>query len=120
MILLIILLLLFGCSPKIPEPETIKAEASEVEVNKKIDYHVRYIVEKGDVKFEWIIPTASFNDENGVKIRLFINGKFYNEYDRAAFIVKNLQPGHHQFRFDLVNNQTEVITRLQEISITIK
>src|SRR5690606_25737215 len=98
-----------------PEPKTIVAEASEVQKDHSF-FSIRHIIQGNDVKVECIVPTVSFNknDEQAAKIRLYIDNRFYNEYDTAAFVVKNVQAGSHNFRIEVVsldNNQSLGLSR---------
>lgn len=115
MIMIIVsLIIVTGCDNKIPEPETIVAEASEVQKDHSL-FSLRHIIQDNDVKIECIVPTVSFNkmDDQAAKIRLYIDNRFYNEYDTAAFVVKNVQSGSHNFRIEVVSldNQSLGLSR---------
>lgn len=113
-----ILILITGCGQKIPEPESFEAKAAELE---KKDAGIQHFVDGKHVKVECFVPTVSFNktDKNSAKINVYIDGEFYNEYDTAAFIIKNLGVGSHKMKVEVVglNDQTSHVSKSFEVKI---
>lgn len=111
--------LITGCGQKIPEPESFTVEASELEEKSAIQ--VQHFVDGKHVKVECYVPEVSFNeeDENSAKINVYIDGEFYDHYDTAAFIIKNLEAGSHKMKVEIVglNNQTRHLSKIFEVKI---
>lgn len=116
----IIFILITGCGQKIPEPESFTAEASELG-KKDSDIQVQHFVEGNRVKVECFVPEVSFNkaDRNSAKINVYIDGEFHDEYDTAAFVIKNLEAGSHKMKIEVVglNEQTFQLSKSFEVTI---
>ncbi|WP_062105182.1 hypothetical protein [Bacillus niameyensis] len=119
-IIIVSLIIVTGCVNKIPEPETIIVEASEVQKDHSL-FSFRHMIQGNDVKIECIVPTVSFNknDDQAAKIRLYIDNRFYNEYDTAAFVVKNVQAGPHNFRMEVVSLENQSLGLSRNFLVTI-
>ncbi|OCA83936.1 hypothetical protein [Pseudobacillus wudalianchiensis] len=100
-----------GCRTNVPEPETFSPSASsseaEVQAAEK-GWTVRHLLRGENVFVELIVPGVSFSN-NGTnshkkgQVAVYVNGKHYNTYHTAAFIVKGLDPGRHQIDIKLVD-----------------
>lgn len=113
------LLFVLGCTPKVPEPESIKVEAAE-----RKDIVIHHMVKGNNVLIECIPTGVSFSNEkmdmDKGKILLYVNGQLHHEYNTAAFIVKNLTAGTHKLKVELVKPNNEPFDMSKEFFVTIK
>lgn len=120
MVCLFLFVLLTGCRHKLPEPESLIAEASDHSKSPKI-MDIRYVVEGRNVKVECIIAGVSFvNGKEQGKVLLYVDGQQYGEYDTAAFVVKNLAPGTHRLKIDVVKQNNKSFGINHQFMVTIK
>ncbi len=112
MILYTLAALIFsGCAQKLPDPEAEKAKAMETEVKAGKQITVRHNVQGNSIYIECFIPGISFSRSNVEgqlgKALLYVDGQLYNEYDTAAFVVKNLPSGVHTFTIEVVDKDNK-------------
>ncbi|MFS0645060.1 hypothetical protein [Siminovitchia sp. 179-K 8D1 HS] len=117
-----VLLFAGGCAQRLPEPESMKAKASEESQTQKTLTVHRNV--KGNTLFiECFVPSISFSNQSGVKnkgkARLYMNGKFHSEHETAAFIVKDLPKGVHAIKIEIVNLNSEPVGLSEQFSVTI-
>ncbi|MBS4198836.1 hypothetical protein KHA93_04110 [Bacillus sp. FJAT-49732] len=116
MVCLFLFFLITGCRQKLPEPESYVAKASD-HINKSPQLmDVRHIVDGRNVKIECIVSGVSFVnniDHNYGKIIVYVDGLRHGEFTTPAFIIKNLSPGTHRLKIDVVkpNSQSFGINR---------
>ncbi|MCR2820838.1 DUF2846 domain-containing protein [Lederbergia panacisoli] len=120
MVCLFLFVLLTGCRHKLPEPESLIAEASD-HSNRPQIMDIRHVVEGQNVKIECIISGVSFvSGKNQGKVLLYVDGQRYGEFNTAAFIVKNLEPGTHRLKIDVVKQNNESFGINHQFLVTIK
>ncbi|MBS4193869.1 carbohydrate-binding protein [Lederbergia citri] len=121
MVCLFLFVLLTGCRNKLPEPESMIAEASD-QINRPEIMNIRHIVEGRNIKIECIVTGVSFvsSDKSNGKILLYVDGKQYGEYTTPAFIVKNLEPGTHRLKIEVVNHNRLSYGINRQFLVTIK
>ncbi|MBD8007017.1 hypothetical protein [Bacillus norwichensis] len=112
MILYTLAALIFsGCAQKLPDPEAEKAKAMETEVKASKQITVRHNVQGNSIYIECFIPGISFSPSNAGgqlgKALLYVDGQLYNEYDTAAFVVKDLSSGVHTFTIEIVDKDNK-------------
>lgn len=119
----IVFLLASGCAQKLPEPESMKARASE-ESTKQKTFTVHPILKGNTLMVECFAPSISFSNQseakNKGKARLYMNGTFHSEHESAAFIVKDLPKGVHDIRIEIVNDNNEPVGLSEQFSVTIQ
>ncbi|MGD6803552.1 hypothetical protein ACQCVK_00190 [Rossellomorea vietnamensis] len=113
-IFLMAIICLAGCREDIPEPESFgmehEAEAATLNSWDNKEVTVRHIVQGSQVYVECIVPGVTFSTgKKGKKgkIVVSVDGKRYDEYHTAAFVIKGLNKGIHHVKVDIVgkNNQ---------------
>jgi hypothetical protein len=129
--------LIGGCSHDKPEPETkvdvvsmkiVETEKEAIETLKlssKRSMIVHQHVKGQNVYVECIINNFSFgaseqNRQPGKGyVQLYVDGKRLYAVSQAAFIIKNLSPGRHIIKLELMKNQKESygISESFEVSI---
>lgn len=118
----IVLLFAGGCAHRLPEPESMKAKASEESIDQKT-FTVHENLKGSTLFIECIVPSISFSNQSGKKnqgkARLYMNGTFHSEHTTAAFIVKDLPKGVHDMKIEIVNLNNEPIGLSKEFSVTI-
>ncbi|MBW8348658.1 hypothetical protein K0H71_04230 [Bacillus sp. IITD106] len=121
LVCLFLFVLLTGCRHKLPEPESMIAEASD-QINRPEIIDIRHIVEGRNVKIECIVSGVSFvsSDQNNGKIMLYVDGEKVGEYKTPAFIVKNLEPGTHRLKIEVVNQNNLSYGINRQFLVTIK
>jgi hypothetical protein len=117
-----LLLLVTGCVQKVPEPQSILVEASEMQrVPTSLD--VRHHVYGNNIRVECIAEGVSFVDasthQKQAKILLYIDDQLYGEFNTAAFIVKNLKPGTHKMNVEVVQPNNRSLGLKHQFFVTI-
>jgi hypothetical protein len=85
-----------------------------------VDMVVNHKIINGDLYIECIVPNFNFTqNENGKKsgeghLVLFINGTKVDEIHRAAFILKDLPPGTHTIKVQVVHNDNSPYKSLEK------
>lgn len=112
-------IILSGCEKQIPEPKAVQAEeiGKSYEASSKLT--IRHMVQGNNLLVECIIPELSFNSKSNVKIKLYVNGNEFAEYETAAFIVKNLKPGKQDIEVEIINPDNQSIRLYDKFSVII-
>ncbi|WP_044022674.1 hypothetical protein [Bacillus sp. SG-1] len=125
-ILLLFILCLAGCKEDIPEPESfgfeLEAKAATHSSQAKTEVTVRHIVQGSQVYVECIAPGITFTSgKTGKKgkIVVSVDGKRFNEYHTAAFVIKGLNKGIHHVKLDIVANDNKSLGLQKQFYITI-
>ncbi|MGM0844474.1 MAG: hypothetical protein ACQEUT_05815 [Bacillota bacterium] len=120
-ILLLVILCLAGCKEDLPEPETFglerEAEAATFKSQDKENVTVRHIVQASQVYVECIAPGVTFSSgKKGKKgkIVVSVDGKRYDEYHTAAFVIKGLEKGIHHVKVEIVAKESQQSWGLQK------
>ncbi|NHM29669.1 hypothetical protein [Neobacillus terrae] len=120
-IAMILLLSIFaGCQRDMPKP---RAKASMVKASEKKpdnsslsqrmdagkkDFSVHYDIRGKNLLIECMVNGVSFRQNDPTqkklgKIAVWVDGKKKEEVASAAFIVRNLSPGAHRIKLDILN-----------------
>jgi hypothetical protein len=121
---------LLACQRDIPEPETRIKVVSAAELSKDLiskqgnPFQVRSFVKGNDVYIECFISNFSFRKEDkkgnrSGKMLVYVDGKKYNQYSSAAFIVKDLTTGNHRITLQLVDSNGQKTAMKRELVISI-
>jgi hypothetical protein len=121
-ICMIMLLLAGGCAQKLPEPESLKAKASEEGIQNQLRVH-RYI--KGNALYiECFAPAVTFSgmsrEKTKGKIHVYMDGQFHSEYHTAAFIVKDMPKGVHKMKVAIVHPDGKSLGLSEQFTVTIE
>lgn len=118
----LVIIVVSGCAHRLPEPETEKAKAMESTVGTNKDITVHHNVQGNTLYIECFIPGVSFSSSKSGsqlgKALLFIDGQLYNEYETAAFIVKDIPSGSHTFKIEIVNQDNQPLGIKKEFTAT--
>jgi hypothetical protein len=127
--ILMFAVVLSACQRDIPKPENnvievFAAENSIIKENKKNSFHVKSFVRGNNVFIECMITNFSFRErdhsqDNSGKMLVLIDGKRYKEYSTAAFIIKDLESGHHRITLQIVNQNGHLTSLKREIVVVI-
>jgi hypothetical protein len=125
-ILLFLIIGLAGCQEDMPEPESFgtepEAKAASVSTEGKTKITVRHIVQGSQVYVECIAPgvtfTAGKTGRKG-KIIVSVDGKRFDEYHTAAFVMKGLDKGIHHVKVDIVSKDNTTLGLQKQFYITI-
>ena len=118
---------LAGCRTNIPEPESISPSASMSEAEAQATekkWTVRHLLRGENLFVELIVPDISFSN-NGTnphkkgQVAVYVNGKHYNTYHTAAFIVKGLEPGRHQINIKLIDQRNRSLGYEKSFAVSI-
>ncbi|PLR79231.1 hypothetical protein CU633_01370 [Bacillus sp. V3-13] len=130
---------LTGCRRDLPEPETatkVHAESSlpaeisgdaTVSAFKQAEnrtFTVQHHIKGNNVFVECVVTGISFRaphetgKEQG-KIVVFVDGKKTEEVTAAAFILKNLSPGTHRIKLEVVQPNNQPYQLKNEFSVII-
>jgi hypothetical protein len=120
---------LTACQKDIPKPENNAVEVFAVEnllaIDNRIDpFYVKSYVKGNDVFIECRVSNFSFRDsgnkrESTGKLLVFLNGKKYNEFSTAAFILKDLKGGNHRITLQIVNQNGHFTSLKRELLVNI-
>ncbi|WP_421384421.1 hypothetical protein ACOJQI_07185 [Bacillus salacetis] len=125
-LLLLLIVCLTGCKEDMPEPESfgteLEAKAASISAQDKKDVTVRHIVQGSHVYVECIAPGITFTSgksgEKG-KIVVSVDGKRFEEYHTAAFVIKGLKKGIHHVKVDIVAKDNTPFGLQKQFYITI-
>ncbi|GLY10600.1 hypothetical protein ACP2W0_11605 [Pseudobacillus badius] len=127
--LAIILTMFFfaGCSPNIPEPETMSPSASMSEAEAQTlgeSWTVKHLLRGKNVFVELVVPGVSFSKDRGNsqakgQVAVFVNGKHYQTYHTAAFIIKGLDAGRHQIDIKLTDESSRPLGYEKSFTVSI-
>lgn len=122
--LVLVMMIVSGCTQRLPEPEVEKAKAMESTFDNKKEIIVHHSVDGNTLYIECFIPGVSFSNVKAGsqlgKALLFINGQLYNEYETAAFIVKDIPSGTHTFKIDIVDRDNQPLGISKEFTATVQ
>ncbi|PLR84088.1 hypothetical protein CVD25_12780 [Bacillus canaveralius] len=138
LVLLFVLVCLTGCQSELLAPETgttVRAESlpavisenSTVFAFKQAEnetFSVQHHVKGNNVFVECFVTGISFRaphetgKEQG-KIVVYVDGEKREEVTAAAFIIKDLSPGTHRIKMELVNPYNQPYQLKNEIHVTI-
>jgi hypothetical protein len=121
---------LIACQRDLPEPETNSLVVSAAQlpnnvVSKQRDsFQVKSFVKGNDVFIECRISNFSFREHNknrnrSGKLNVYVDGKKYNQYSSAAFIVKDLNRGNHRISLQIVDSNGHKTSLKKEMVINI-
>lgn len=127
-ILILLVLVLAGCKEDMPEPESfgteISAEAATISQQDKAEITVRHIVQGSHVYVECIVPGVTFTSGKSSskkgKIVVSVDGKRYNEYHTAAFVIKGLNKGIHYVKLEILGEDNKSLDLQKQFYITIQ
>jgi hypothetical protein len=125
-LLLLFIICLAGCKEDMPEPESfgteLEAEAASLSSQDKKEVTVRHIVQGSHVYVECIAPGITFTSgkpgKKG-KIVVSVDGKRFDEYNTAAFVIKGLNKGIHHVKLDIVAKDNTSLGLQKQFYITI-
>ncbi|RIW27452.1 hypothetical protein D3H55_22870 [Bacillus salacetis] len=124
--LLLLILGLAGCQEDMPEPESfgqkLEAKAASVSSADKAEITVRHVVQGSQVYVECIARGVTFNADNAGrkgKIIVTVDGKRFDEYHTAAFVMKGLNKGVHHVKVDVVSRDNTALGLQKQFYITI-
>jgi hypothetical protein len=118
-----LLLILTGCKEEIPEPESFNFITKAEAATEKSSISVKHVVQGKQVYVECIVPNVTFSSNNvrkqKGKIVVTVDGKRYEEYRTAAFIIKGMNKGVHHLKVDVhgLNNKPLGISKQFYITI---
>jgi hypothetical protein len=121
---------LMACQKDIPEPETKSLVVSAAQLpnivvsNQRESFHAKSFVKGNDVFIECRISNFSFREHNknrnpSGKMIVYVDGKKYNQYSSAAFIVKDLTSGNHRISLQIVDSNGQKTALKKEMVISI-
>lgn len=127
---------LIGCHRDLPKPETkvkaananqIKSDVLPVynQGSKQIpSIYVQHKTKGNNVFIECILTGISFRapehaGEKTGKLIVWVDGKRTNEVSSAVFIMKNLSPGNHKIKLEVVNLNNEPYGLSKEFLVNI-
>ncbi|MCP3741752.1 hypothetical protein [Rossellomorea sp. BNER] len=124
--IIIVLSLLAGCRDDLPEPETNQKPSAIETVSsvakKKAEMTVRHVVQGNQVYVECIVPDVTFSNNNSTqkgKIVVSLDGKRFNEYNTAAFIMKGVPKGVHHLKVEIVKPNNKPLGISKQFYVTI-
>jgi hypothetical protein len=126
-IFFLLIICLAGCKEDMPEPESfgteVTAEAATISPQDKTDVTVRHIVQGSHVYVECIAPGITFTSGNSSskkgKIVVSVDGKRFNEYHTAAFVIKGLKKGIHHVKLEILSKDNKSLGLKKQFYITI-
>lgn len=130
-ILLLVVVVVSGCRPHMPEPTNgsqpfhhlfsmIQAKAATVPDQ---EFLVKTFVRENDVYVECYLKEYRFsqtNNKNWVTITVSIDGKKDSQQSTAAFIIKHIPHGNHTITLDVLNKQGEKIGLTKSFDVHIQ
>ncbi|RWR08216.1 hypothetical protein [Siminovitchia fortis] len=119
---ILIVLIFAGCAQRLPDPEADKAKAMETNDVSSKEMTVRHSVQGNSLYIECFIPGISFSDakdRQSGKALLYIDGQLYNEYDTAAFVVKEIPSGVHTFKIEIVGKDNRKLGISKKFTATV-
>ncbi|GIN19058.1 MAG TPA: hypothetical protein DEO65_10680 [Bacillus bacterium] len=123
MIYILVVLIFAGCKQKLPDPEADKAKALETNVVSSKEMTIRHSLQGNSLFIECFIPGISFSDakpggQSG-KALLYMDGQLYNEYETAAFVVKDIPSGFHTFKIEIVGKDNRSLGISKKFTATV-
>ena len=126
--LLCTILVLVSCRQDIPEPET-KENTINLKESEAVQTSAYHVLEKNDpflvkhhvkgknVYIECIVTGISFRNREA-KMNLYIDGVKKHQIQTSAFIVRDLKPGKHRIKLELLKHQQTVVA-VKEFNVEI-
>lgn len=127
--LLAVFLFLVSCRKDIPEPEIkdnsidiMEKEAVQTSLyfmlEEKDPFLVQYNVEGKNVYIECVVTGLSFR-KHEAKVNLYVDGAKKNEIHTAAFVVKDLEPGQHHIKLELMQQNSHIVVATREFNVQV-
>lgn len=121
---------LIACQKDLPEPETKSRIVSAAQLPNDVvsmqreSFQVKSFVKGNNVYIECRISNFSFREYNkkgnrSGKMIVYVDGKKYNQYSSAAFIVKDLNRGNHRISLQIVDSKGHKTSMKKEMVISI-
>jgi hypothetical protein len=122
---------LIACQRDVPEPETkMVVSAAQIPIvtgvvsNKGDPFLVKAFVKGNDVFVECVISNFSFHKQDKVgtrtgKLLVYVDGKKFDEFHTAAFIIRELSRGNHRITLQIINNNGQITSLKKDLIISI-
>jgi hypothetical protein len=126
---------LTGCNHDIPKPESkvnaaqintasLPVEQKPLKQNSNRSLFVQHKIKDGRVFVECILTGISFREQDHAgqdvgKLEVWVDGKKTNEVTSAVFILKDLTPGDHKVKLEVVNLKNEPYGLTKEFLVNI-
>jgi hypothetical protein len=118
-----LLLILTGCKEEIPKPESFNLISKAEAATEKKNISVKHVVQGKQVYVECIVPDVTFSNNNAGKrkgkIVVTVDGKRYQEYRTAAFIIKGMNKGIHHLKVEVHDLSNKSLGISKQFYITI-
>ncbi|QOR68443.1 hypothetical protein IM538_10225 [Cytobacillus suaedae] len=99
-------------------------EVSSTQVQRSLD--VKHQIKGNDIYVECVVTNFTFtkgkdkNVDGEGHIELYLNGEKVDEIATAAFIIKELPPGNHTVKLELVHNDSLKYNISKEFDVSIE
>ncbi|WP_445506690.1 hypothetical protein [Niallia sp. 03190] len=129
-----VMLLLSACRDDVPDPEVKPKKEGMIQQLMRLQHvqaspassykgiSVQHFVKGNAVYIDCKVSSVSFRENSGknqAKIVLKVDDLLVDEYNTAAFVVRNLKAGKHKISLELVNEANESYHLGQEFTVVI-